>query len=392
MNEFVVVGGGLHGTYLTNRLLDSYDPEDVTVVDPEPRLLAVFERRAVACGMSELRSPFVHHLGRDPFDLETFAEGRDRTGELVPTPGYPPRPTLELFLDHARHVIDRRNLSDRHRQGRVTGIDSAGCGLRVETTDGDLRTQNVVLAVGTGPPKLPSWACEGVDHVWSVPESATTSPETAANAAVASDGGRTNPVDEPSVVVGGGITAAQTALSCEADTLLTRHPLRTAVTEADTPWINWGRIEKRLHKHPPGSRARLETVEAARNDGSLLPGLRKDLEASAVGVEVGEVVSAVPDGGGVLLRLDDGRTLEATGVRCATGFEPAWSQPIVQRLAEQLGLERGHDGVPVLDDDTLQWRGETDGVYVTGALAAATVGPFAGNVIGARRSAERIIG
>jgi len=386
MRAFTIVGGGIHGTYLLNRLSDEYDPSELAVVDPESRLCATFRRRAAACGMCELRSPFVHHIGRDPFDLETFAEANGRTDELVPTEGYPPRPTLSLFEDHADRVIDRRGLRRCHVRSRVTDITSDADGLVVETTGGRLRSERVVLAVGHGPPRLPEWACPGVDHVWAD----TPGPSDGSGTApVAVDGGH---VATPDVVVGGGSTAVQAALKHGSGVLLTRHPLRTAVTEADPPWVNWPHVERQLHCHPPGSKARLETVRAARKDGTVRPELRERLEDSDVSVEIGSVGSAVPTGSEVVLRLADGRSLEAEAVRCATGFEPARTRPFVGRIAEGLGLERGYDGIPILDDATLEWRGETEGVYVTGALAAGTVGPFAGNIIGARRAADRILG
>lgn len=70
---------------------------------------------------------------------------------------------------------------------------------------------------------------------------------------------------------------------------------------------------------------------------------------------------------------------------------PARRRPFVERLAGELGLERGHDGVAILDDRSLGWRGSVDGIDASGALAEATAGPFAGNIIGARRAADRIL-
>ncbi|CAI48204.1 uncharacterized protein NP_0226A [Natronomonas pharaonis DSM 2160] len=399
MNEFVIVGGGVHGTYLANRATAEYDPEDITIVDPAPRLLSTFRQRAARCGMTELRSPFVHHLGRDPFDLETFAHSRGREAELVPTPNYPPRPTLSLFCDHAAHVIARRGLDALHRRGTVTDVRDAGDGLVVETTGGTLRSRRVVLAVGHGPPSLPEWAGDAIDHVW---DDAPNSGRTASPRAVAADGGNVvadgdgvaeNTNDKaPDIVVGGGSTAAQVALQRNADILLSRHPLRTSVTEAEPPWVNWPHIQRELHGHPPGSKARLKTVREARKSGTIRPQLRDRLEASDVSVVVGEVESAVETDDAVRLRLTDGRPLAGDAVCCATGFEPPWDRPFVRRLASSLGLERGYDGMPVLDDATVSWRGDTDGIYASGALAAGTVGPFAGNVIGARRAADRIVG
>jgi len=233
---------------------------------------------------------------------------------------------------------------------------------------------------------MPEWACPGVEHVWADTPGATGSSRAAP---IAVDGGASA---GPGIVVGGGSTAAQAALKHGAETLLTRHALRTAVPEADPPWVNWPHIEQALHGQPPGSHARLETVRAAKETGTMRPGLCEELEASDVSVEIGSVESAVPTGDGVALRLADGRVLESASVGCATGFLPARRRPFVERLAGELGLERGHDGVAVLDDRTLEWRGSVEGIYVSGELAEATVGPFAGNIIGARRAADRILG
>ena len=78
----------------------------------------------------------------------------------------------------------------------------------------------------------------------------------------------------------------------------------------------------------------------------------------------------------------------------ATGLEPVPEHPLVGSVAESLSLERGAEGFPVLSDRTLAWQ-RTDGtdssIYVSGALAEPSVGPFARNIVGARRVAERIL-
>jgi len=97
---------------------------------------------------------------------------------------------------------------------------------------------------------------------------------------------------------------------------------------------------------------------------------------------------------GSLARFDDGTTAADVQVVLATGLEPIPKHIVVKRISESLSLERGAEGFPLLDDRTLAWR-RTDGtrsaVYVSGALAELSVGPFARNIVGARRSAERIL-
>ncbi|ERG91345.1 MAG: hypothetical protein J07HQW1_01379 [Haloquadratum walsbyi J07HQW1] len=75
--EYVIIGGGIHGTCLANYLLaeGAYRHQDLCLVDPREQLLASFETKARQCGMRTLRSTFVHHIGTEPFLLEAFAEG-----------------------------------------------------------------------------------------------------------------------------------------------------------------------------------------------------------------------------------------------------------------------------------------------------------------------------
>ncbi|EMA31067.1 FAD/NAD(P)-binding protein [Halobiforma nitratireducens] len=399
MYECVIVGGGIHGTYLVQRVLEetALEHDEVAIVDPHDRLLASFRRKARACELDALRSTFVHHVGTEPFGLEDFAEARDREDELLPTPGYPRRPSLSLFLDYADYVIDRNDLASLHRHASVASIrdaDAPGGGLVLETDTGrSIRTRRCVLAIGHGGRyRRPDWArnVEDATHVW--------------DDSFDPDG----PADE-TVVVGGGITAAQLA-TCLAEresvTLCSRHDLEPATIEADPRWINWNHIESHLHRHPPGSRRRDDVLRDARNDGTIPPQLLERLEALAddesVGdgdpdgsltIRRGEISSARTVDGQVRLLLEGGGCCVADQVALATGFEPVFDHPFVDRVAATLDLERGYRGMPVLADATLAWRrtdGDSSPLFVSGALAAGTVGPLAGNIAGARRAADRI--
>ncbi|KTG10562.1 thioredoxin reductase [Haloprofundus marisrubri] len=393
--EYVVIGGGIHGTSLVNYLLaeGGYTHQDICLVEPHEQLLGSFERKARQCGMQTLRSTFVHHIGTEPFSLGSFAEGADREHELVSTDNYPNRPTLELFLDHAGYVVDRRDIDECHLQSRVTGIteNRAGDRLDVQTAVGTLEARQVVLAIGLGRSRtVPTWGTSLPDdaplvHVWDDEFDPTTAAKFAG----------------PTFVVGGGITAAQCAcsLSEHADvTLLSRHDLEVELTEAHPYWINWRHIEKEVHTLPPGSKARLNRIRAARNDATIPPYVERRLDEvrGCGGVELrrGEITSAYATDDGLLVRFDDGTTEKNAQVVLATGLDSVSEHPLVESVAESLSLERGADGFPVLDDRTLAWRG-TDGVdssvYVSGALAELSVGPLARNIVGARRVAERLL-
>jgi thioredoxin reductase len=392
-HAWTVVGGGLHGCCIAHLLCRRtvHTTDEVRTIDPHDRLLARFERRARACRMNTLRSAHVHHLADDPFSLRSYAQGQDREGQLHETHRYVTRPSLDLFLDHAHHTLRRSGVTDTHVQGSVIGIEATSDGYRVETTAGDFETERVLLALGSGPQRTPTWA-RGLPetvacwHVWD-----DERPDVDRLAA-----GHTT-------VVGGSITAGQVTTGlAEAGgdvTMLTRSAIETANSEADPQWINWDSIERELHALPPGSEERYVRVRAARNDGTMPPYLRRRLdeacEATGVRCEHGTVESATVDGEGLTLRLGDGTAVETDHVILATGLESPTDHPLVTRVGEALGLERGYRGYPVLDDETLAWQ-RTDGslsnVYVSGQLAELTAGPLARNIIGARKFAERLFG
>ena len=378
----VIVGGGIHGTYLSKELLEEtpLDRTEIAIIDPRDRLLASFRRKAHACGLDALRSSFVQHLGSDPFYLWGFAEANDRGDELVATVDYPERPSLSLFLDHAQAVLDSRKIGSLHRQATVEAIERDRDRYRIKTTEGSVLTNSVVLATGHGGRyRHPEWAdIEGITHVWD---------------------GFDPTVSGKTIVVGGGITAATLACTLAergSVMLLKRHALEWAIAETEPPWINWSHIEANLHTEPPGSKARFDIIQKARNTATIPPYLYHDLnehlDAGRLVLEEGDIVCARNDEG-VTLHLARNKRLRADRIVLATGFKPVFDHPFVERVAEELGLQRGYRGVPVLDDETLAWQtndGKETRIFVTGALASGTVGPLAPNISGARRAGERI--
>lgn len=384
--EWLVVGGGIHGTYVTRELLEAGVPrKDVAVVDSHGELLASFRQKARACGMETLRSNYVQHIGPSPFGLQQFAEVRNRDEELVPTRNSQPRPTVALFLDYADHVIERFELDRVVRERTVTGIERDGS-LVVDTTAGTIRAERVVLAVGHGGRYCrPGWARNErrVEHVWD---------NTAHPTETVEEG-------ETVWVVGGGITAGQVATTVadrvDRVTVCTHHPIRKALREADPRWLNWNYIETELHSLPAGSKARLDRLKRARNDGTMPPYLLRELETTSnVTVRQDDIEAVVREQGNLLVVPDRSRGEHVDRVVLATGFEPVFEHPFVRSVADSLSLQCGHRNVPILDDETLAWRtetGERSRILVTGALGAGTVGPFAGNIPGARRASERIV-
>ena len=76
--EWLVIGGGIHGTNMALRLLERgrIRREALRIVDPSPTLLCKWRSLSARTGMQHLRSPTVHNLGSSAWTLTDFARER----------------------------------------------------------------------------------------------------------------------------------------------------------------------------------------------------------------------------------------------------------------------------------------------------------------------------
>ncbi|ELY42230.1 FAD/NAD(P)-binding protein [Natronorubrum tibetense] len=389
-----IVGGGVHGVHLAVRLLqaDLIDPNKLRIVDPVG-LLESFRRTCRQCGMVEFRSPFVHHVATDPFSLRDFAQARGREDELRPTTVGAERPTTSLFFDHAEWICDRYDLESLHTDARVTAIEDTRRAVEIETTEGRISTRWCLLAVGHGRSvTYPEWATElistqPVTHVLDPSFDRDSVGETASVG-----------------IVGGGITAAQLATTLSQlpgrdVVLFARSPFRVETLEASTDWMHFSGVIEKFHEHPPASRAREELVAEARYDGTMPPyvfrRLQRALERKRIELERSEITVATEAGGTVVATCQDGTAFCLDELIFATGFGSPYDGGLFRHLRRQSTLQTGYCGAPVLDDETLRWMrrdGSPSRIAVSGVAAQQVLGPFARNVIGARRAGALIVG
>jgi cation diffusion facilitator CzcD-associated flavoprotein CzcO len=420
MLDFLIVGGGIHGTHLSLYLTQRKGvPHDrLRVLDPHEAPLARWDAMVANVGMDYLRSSHAHNLHYDPFSLATFA--RTRQGEPLArfTDPYG-RPSVELFRAHSQHLIRRSRLDSLRVIGRANGLARYGDGWRVETSSGSLETRRVILAISlTEQPYWPEWAQAlrpagaPVYHIFdpSFKRKAITDWSHA-------------------VIVGGGITAAQTALAMAAHapvTLLMRHPVRVHAFDSDPCWVT-ALCLSAFHAEPDYARRRA-MIQSARHAGSMPTDVAHGVQQAALtgalnrrlaAVEratllqpiipiVPEVLFSIPPpsplpvhgegdkdyryegarpGGRIRLHLSDGAILDSDLVIFATGFEAsrpggAW----LDNAIADYGLACAPCGYPIVDK-TLCWQ---RGLYVTGPLAELEIGPTARNIVGARLASERL--
>lgn len=380
-----IVGGGLHGTHLAARLVhaDLVPRESIRIFDPEPELLALWNRRVARTGMTHLRSPAVHHLDVEPASLLRFCERSKRT---FPRPYIPPynRPSVELFAAHSAHVIKRFALDELHQRLHITGIELVGEGVALHSADGrSQRARHVILATGNGERLAwPSWtaALRGsgrVEHILS-PEQGVRELDVVGRAAI----------------IGGGLSAGQFALRLVdagvETTIISPHGPRSHDFDSDPGWLGpkymdgFGRVRCMSERR--------KIITQARNTGTLTKEIYAQIrwaleEGKAEWLR--ESVQAVTVGDAVHLVLENSQ-VEVDRVFLSTGFgTEVPSEPLIRPLIDNHALPVSECGFPV-PDRSLRWGGS--GIFVAGALAELELGPSARNISGARRAAERIVG
>jgi hypothetical protein len=386
MLDWLIVGGGIHGTYLSFFLtrVKRLPINRVGVLDPYERPLARWDEMTRNTGMTFLRSPHVQSLDHDPWSISTFAKTRAGESLAQYIPLYN-RPSLALFRAHSEWLIQRHKLDAMRLCGRAQGLERIGDGWRVDTSKGTIEARRVLLAVGaTEQPYWPAWATAlreagaQVNHIYDPGFNRETLPEWS-----------------QAVIVGGGITAAQTALAMGRQapgtvTVLMRHDIRVQPFDTDLCWIRSSCLADFHRLSDYGQRRQM--IKQARYRGSLPPdvfdALKQADEQQVVRVRKGEVESAQYDEGKMTLTLAGGAGIIACDrLILATGFDTArpggeW----LNRAIDTYELPLAECGYPIVDQ-SLRWQ---DGLFVSGPLAELEVGPVSRNIIGARLAADRI--
>lgn len=358
MLDWLIIGGGIHGTALSLTLTNRYKFAQVRVLDPHDDPLKLWNQFTHNTGMAFLRSPGVHHLHYDPWSMRTFNETRRGKPLAAPIPKYE-RPTLDSFRAHTDYLFERYGLGSLRMTGRAESLHRLNEGWRVETDQGGIEARHILLAIGSSEqPYLPDDAPPHARHIFA--------PDF--NRDDLSNWGQ-------AVVVGGGISAAQLALTLAAQqpgtvTLSMRHAVRVHDFDSDPCWVT-SLCLKDFHSLRDYD-ARRAMIQQARNRGSMPPDVASALKSA---VEHGDV------------RLVQDEPVTGDVMIYATGFEP--KRPggaLIDNLIQAYDLPVAACGYPIVDE-RLCWM---DGLTVTGPLAELELGPVARNIIGARLAGERL--
>ena len=389
--SWIVIGGGVHGTAISIALRAAgVSAPEILVIDPHAVAFSEFARLCMQTGMEFMRSPAEHHLDRDPDSLRRFAEEIRSRRPVWSSLG---NPSCDIWLRHSAKVVREAGASQLRRKGEVTDVRPTGSGYEVETTNGRFFGRNLVVAPGIGyGPNWPWWA----RHLMQL--------KPAPQVFHAFDQGVVKRMRVPSrapIVIGGGITAAQLALryaelrrpDSPPVTLISYHPLRASEFDCDTVWMNADQLSG--FRTERCFERRRSVVDASKVRGTVTPEVHRQLEEAvgrgAIRILIARIMAAAVDAQNeIVLTLSDDSKCCGDVVALATGFAHQHrSSNLLAMLQRELQLPCNSHGDPIVGPN-LSWG--RSGLFVAGALAELELGPFAGNIIGARWASERIVG
>lgn len=386
--DFLIIGGGIHGTYISNLLSKSkkISQDKMRVLDPQEIPLFRWTEFTKNTGMDFLRSPDIHNLDIDPKSLKNYS--KSQLGKVYAKfLGFYERPSLTLFQKHSQYVIEKNNLDKIRLKAVAEKLVVMPSGVKVETSQGSLLARRILLAIGLGDqPFFPKWAEEirrdnvPLYHIFE-------------------PGFKRENIKNWSkcVIIGGGISALQLALTLSKEKeksvlLLARNSLRRHEFDSDPGWIGPKFMNKFYSTKSPIERRKI--IAKARNKGSVPENVFRELknavDRSLLSFQIGEVTKAEKaiDGSLKLSLANDQDFLISDCVILATGFEN--KRPggkFLDNAIEDFSLPCALCGYPIVDP-VLRWN---KNIYVSGPLAELEVGPTSRNIIGVRLAGRKII-
>ncbi|MDY6782242.1 MAG: FAD/NAD(P)-binding protein [Cyanobacteriota bacterium] len=391
--DIAIVGAGPQALTLVTHLLQKKKSmrHRFAVIDPSGDWMRQWNHQFAALEIPHLRSPAVHHPDPNPHALRSFAE--KRPNELFPPYGLP---GTQLFREFCRDVIGRWQLQDRVIPGRVQQLEvfnSQGKQrFRLGLADGrGLVAKRVVLAIAGGIPNIPDWARQ-------IP---FTYPRDRLLHSHQIDLRGLHLAGERVLIVGSGLTSGHLAVGAIARganaIVMARRTFYEKLFDADPGWLG-PKYLKGFHAEP-NWQTRWQTIQSARNGGSLTPAIftklrRWEREGKLSFYEQCEVRSAEwkkdvwtvtchqPKAHDCIAHLPIDRIWLATG---STLNANHWSLLSNIRETHPLPLV---NGLPILDSQ-LRWAGCN--LFVMGGAAALQLGPVARNLFGAKLASERIV-
>lgn len=368
----VALGAELRRSHLTR--------DELTIIDPNSKPLAVFERRIAQSDTTYLRSGPRDQIDPSEEDgLEQYANVVQRQGEFLPPRN---RPSSALFIDHGRFVADSYELRRSHLPEKLLSFSITGKGqILVKTSRSQIDCKHLCLCLGQqqlNTPQPTRLRDSRVIHMFD--------PEFDSD---------TTPLGENIGIIGGGWSSVVLALKLAVKqgkrvTIISRSPIenRSSPIASD----DWYDPAKRRELIDLPWEERWQLLRSFRS--STIPFFEMNQLQEAISKEqIRTAISSVRTFDltrkSLRLELEEGTCDDLDQIIFATGLSRGLDRSIIDS-AIRANLPLDSKNRPVLSND-LEW-GEGSGVYISGSDAAPVVGPFADRISGGKIAAKIISG
>jgi len=381
--DVLIIGGGIHGMHLFHLMKQKRSDLRIKIADPHPLPLQNWKHCTTNTGMNFLRSPEVHHLDIDALSLQKFAKNHFNNGAR---PFIKPnnRPALSLFNTHSEQLISLYPMEDHWIQTQISDINLSENGAVVFSSDGEIHTNHVILAIGNGGQlKTPDWATRLSSN--SIPVQHIYSPEFEVE---------NYKPGFHTVLIGSGMGAVQlfnklAHIHSEKITLISPSEIKVAQYDIEPGWMGPRFMNMFLSEKSYESRRKL--IISARQRGTITPEINWELtqilNLDHTDMIIGKVDTAELFGAdNAYLKLQNGDSIFCDRILLGTGFDPVIHTELIQKLKLHHNLRCASCGYPIVDP-LLRWHSN---LSVTGELAELELGPAAKNIIGARHAGQRI--
>lgn len=379
MNEWIIIGGGLHGCTIATALIKNHvtTAGDLKVIDEHEEPLMEWKRKTSLIGMEFLRSPSVHHIDVDPYSLQRYARKQHFRETFL---GQYKRPSLELFNDHCDDVLRSINISQSWIKGKVRNIEKCDDHWNLHLdNDKIIKGKKLVIAVSVNKQLLiPEWANELKEN------------ENSQFHIFDDSLSNLDRIKPPVAVIGGGITAAHLTIKLARMfpgkvMLVMKNDVEVKDFDSDPGWLGPKYLTdfKKLDCY----KKRRKIIKKARNKGTVTGELFRQLRKLENNHKI-EMRQVATESQLTFLKKWQKESQETLSILFATGFISTLPEKnMVADLVSSEELALSDCGYPIVTS-SLEW---CPNLFVSGPLAELEIGPISRNIAGARHAAERII-
>lgn len=376
MNRIAIIGAGIQGITIFLNLPKRLQ-EKTILIDKYTHPAALFFKRCSSMEMKYLRSPGSHALF-DPPSLDLYKHSQAFGNPTEDFEGSYYTPSVKIFKDYIQHQIQNIRHFE-YNQAEISDMNfiaDEGGYWNLISSKKTFQAQIVILAIGSESPYMPDIFNGRLSLSQHVLSQTYKKPAEDKRKKIA--------------VIGGGMSGAQTAISLSKHhevNLITRKKIEKTRLDSIPGFIGKKYRNSYIDLSPE---KKLTVLEKSRHKGTVNPYVYDKLEACFLEKKLNIITEPVidfthnsNDTYTLQFQKNEGFTVDdivlATGLQSCT--EIVNNAPLITHLIYKYRLPLTKQNTPLLKKESFEWYTQ---LLVSGLLAELTIGPFAGNIIGAQ--------